>query len=187
MIIIGTPEQIGAVLCGPQHHNEHTKGWRWHAYIGDTKARMRAVDEVARQMLAQSFQSAAELNITEPQKEALIKTLVLLETEQLEFIPVDENDEGDDITPAFCSKFNMRFWSYTEHSCGTVACIGGTAELIGNVAFRGWMDINGLNDLFWPARMSNEQITEITIPQAARALRSYLTTGDAKWSEAVAP
>lgn len=66
MIIIGTPEQIGAILCGPQQSDEHLRAWRWHAYLGNTKARMRAVDEVVRQMIARAnagdvqYQMAAE-------------------------------------------------------------------------------------------------------------------------------
>lgn len=54
MIIIGTPEQIGAILCGEQQHDEHCRGWRWHLYVADTKARMRAVDDVARRIIAQT-------------------------------------------------------------------------------------------------------------------------------------
>jgi hypothetical protein len=137
-------------------------------------------------MLMQNFKSAADLGITEPQLSALMKTLVLLETDALQFVPVSEDDDGGEESPTFCSNFNMRFWSLTEHRCGTVACIGGTAELIGDVKFSGWVHNNGLNDLFWPIKhMNHSRIAAVTPAQAATALRSYLTTGDAKWDEAV--
>lgn len=135
-------------------------------------------------MLAQSFKSAADLDITEPQRSALMKTLMLLETGKLQYRQVsEESDDSDE--PTFCENFNMRFWR-VKHPCGTIACIGGTAELIGDVTFGDRMRKPGLAQLFWPWPMNNEQIAAITPAQAATALRSYLTIGDARWDLAVA-
>ncbi len=133
-------------------------------------------------MLMQNFKSAADLGITEPQFDALRKTLVLLETGKLQFTP-----DGSDIIykggdNEFSGHFNMEWW-HGVHPCGTVACIGGTAELIGKVQFDNYSCNTKLFDLFEPRNVG--KWGEITIDQGARALRSYLTTGDAKWHEAV--
>ena len=131
-------------------------------------------------MLAQSFQSAADLGISEPQKEALMKTLVLLETGKLVHATEFNHDFGEE---AFSGHFNMAHWKDTA-SCGTVCCIGGTAELIGGVDLSTTMGADGsLQELFCPSDVADWK--SVTPAQAARALRSYLTTGDAKWTEAV--
>jgi hypothetical protein len=130
-------------------------------------------------MLAQNFKSADDLGITEPQHQALRKTLVLLETDKLTHVePVDRcTDRG-----SFTGHFNMSEWN-TASACGTVCCIGGTAELIGNVKFEPQSLPEGLDELFFPNAFRAE---DVTTSQAATALRAYLTTGDAKWHEAVA-
>lgn len=136
-------------------------------------------------MLMQNFKSAADLEITEPQKEALMKTLVLLETGRLEYVKdgIKFYQAIPDGAP-FTGHFNMAVWRQ-EHPCGTVACIGGTAELVGGVTFDDYEDNNGLLNLFNPEG-DNSRWLEITGAQAATALRSYLTTGDARWDLAVA-
>lgn len=132
-------------------------------------------------MLMQNFRSAVELGISEEQKSALEKTLVLFETGCLRHTPdysfVSLNGK------AFTGHFNMGAWS-TEASCGTVRCIGGTAEIIGGVSFQGPNE--PLYDLFFPYIISSSYWSDITDTQAARALRSYLNCGDSKWNEAVA-
>ena len=136
-------------------------------------------------MLAQSFMSAAALDITEPQRNALQKVLVLLETGRLLHTPLVRTD-GSDPYPKFTGRFNMSLWQADEPGCGTVCCIGGTAELVGDVSFDGWiLSQDGLYNLFRPP-YSVGPWGQITPTQAARALRSYLTCGDAKWAEAVA-
>lgn len=135
-------------------------------------------------MLAQSFKSAADLGITEPQKEALMKTLVLLETGKLRHTPA--SSDSDVTSRHFSGHFNMSNWG-AKHTCGTIACIGGTAELVGQVSFGYIYQIqNGpLKALFLPP-MNSMTWADITPAQAATALRSYLTTGDARWDLAVA-
>jgi hypothetical protein len=140
-------------------------------------------------MLMANFKSASDLGITEPQKEALMKTLVLLETGKLTHVP-DPIESPEYIIPfeerQFSGEFNMSSWSKSHH-CGTVCCIGGTAELVGSLPVYS-LDPScasnaGLHNLFYPQVGGYNQITPA---QAARALRSYLTTSDAKWHEACA-
>jgi len=133
-------------------------------------------------MLAQAFLTAADLAITEPQRAALMKVLVLLETGKLKHVAaVGDNDER----AKFSGNFNMANWK-GEHSCGTVACIGGTAELIGRVRFAPIFSMKEkeLKELFCPTEIHAWE--KITTSQAATALRSYLTTGDARWDLATA-
>jgi hypothetical protein len=135
-------------------------------------------------MLAQSFKSAAELNITEAQKDALIKTLVLMETGKVTHAPIGDGYYPD--TGSFTGQFNMIHWN-SVHGCGTVACIGGTAELVSGVSFNK-DTCNGIDAqlyrLFMPD-LPESLWNGITPSQAARALRSYLTTGHANWAAAV--
>jgi hypothetical protein len=42
--IVAPAEVIRDLLCGPQQHNEHCKGWRWHLYTRDDAARFDAVN-----------------------------------------------------------------------------------------------------------------------------------------------
>jgi hypothetical protein len=133
-------------------------------------------------MLAQSFKSAADLEITEPQRDALQKVLVLLETGKLAHSLFNDAEPE---SPTFSGLFNMTNW-YASHRCGTVACIGGTAELISGVKFDNWALNDGLYKLFAPTDLGTTTYERATPAQAARALRSYLTTGDAKWDEAAA-
>jgi hypothetical protein len=138
-------------------------------------------------MLMQNFKTAADLGISEPQKEALIKTLVLLETEKLVHIPVRDDLEIDfSAAESFSGKFNMNSWSHTYERCGTICCIGGTAELIGAVEFEDTTKYGTkLYNLFYPDAGDELNWDSITTAQAATALRSYLTTGDARWDLAV--
>jgi hypothetical protein len=82
--------------------------------------------------------------------------------------------------------FNMNFWNQVT-VCGTVHCIGGWAERLGHLSY-GELDAASdknlaLEGLFYPHPAGRGFIT---VEQAAIALRSYLTTGDAKWAEALA-
>lgn len=135
-------------------------------------------------MLAQSFLTAEELEITEAQKDALCKTLVLLETGKLQHF--DMNTISDDYfenEAAFSGHFNMATFG-SNHECGTAACIAGTAELISGVQFVRECRSDELEELFYVTSIDIE-MNAITPSQAATALRSYLTTGDARWDLAV--
>ena len=136
-------------------------------------------------MLAQNFKSAADLGITEPQLSALQKTLVLLETQKVIHVP-DFQVLGYQ-SKEYTGHFNMRSWR-TKGDCGTVRCIGGTACAVsGNDSlFDNWERRDDLHALFAPERDIYGPWNDITPAQAATALRSYLTTGDARWDLAVA-
>lgn len=136
-------------------------------------------------MLMQNFKSADELGISEPQADALRKTLVLLETGKLRHVSFRELGDHVRRDFIFSGQFNMSTYGYS-HACGTAACIGGTAELISDAKFIGVDRPNALTELFYMDSVDNQDMDDVTPAQAARALRSYLTCGDAKWSEAVA-
>jgi hypothetical protein len=135
-------------------------------------------------MLAQSFKSAIDLDITQAQLSALIKTLVLLETGKLKHVPASSDS---DRIPNFSGHFNMCNWA-ANHDCGTIACIGGTAEMVGEVSFGHIYNLHNINrklsELFLPP-FNSKMWHSITTEQAATALRSYLTIGDARWDLAV--
>jgi hypothetical protein len=139
-------------------------------------------------MLAQNFKSAADLGITEPQLSALQKTLVLLETGKLKHVPTGYDGDGHGYPDLkFSGQFNMNQWAGA-NECGSICCIGGTAQLIGNLAPNEMEMAGAENDrlarLFYPD-VSGDDWSGITDSQAATALRSYLTTGDARWDLAV--
>lgn len=134
-------------------------------------------------MLAQNFKSADELEITEAQVDALRKTLVLLETGKLVHASLDVDFDRSGFG-VFSGEFNMGSFGFA-HKCGTVACIAGTAEIISGVKFVCQDRPVALSDLFFAYVLSSD-MEDITPSQAAIALRSYLTTGDARWDLAVA-
>ncbi len=135
-------------------------------------------------MLQQSFKTADELKLSEAERSALMKTLVLLETDKLRH--VYEWNNFDNREPGFSGLFNMNVWTRESH-CGTVACIGGTAQLVGGVDFADGDLPRGkeLYELFQPTSIPSRWWQNITPAQAAVALRSYLTTGKADWKRAL--
>lgn len=130
-------------------------------------------------MLAQNFKSAAELGIAEAEHQALITVLGMLERGELKDIGQSDNcHRGDKLfTMDSCGS-----------GCGTAACIGGwVAALTGHIKkqyeyVHNYQHVGPLCDLYW-----NEQAIDsnATVTQAAVALRSFLVTGDANWSEAL--
>jgi hypothetical protein len=126
----------------------------------------------------QPFLSAQILSITDAQRDALIKTLMLLESGALvhtpTHTPVPAKTKSSE---QFTGHFNMAIWNHTT-DCGTICCIGGTAELIGNLRFNIIDRPAALENLFYPRFAP---LSTITPAQAAVALRSYLTTGNANW------
>lgn len=140
-------------------------------------------------MLAQNFKTADELGIQEDWRAALAKTLVLLETGKLRLADTIHQKFDNEAKRKFDGLFNMSCWGSVAHRCGTIACIGGTAELVGNVSFGHHLSHITelpieLHELFYVKR-HNIDWHRITPSQAATALRSYLTTGDARWDLAV--
>lgn len=131
-------------------------------------------------MLMQNFQTADQLGLTEQQRDALIKTLVLLETGKLTHVSASGDFRFSD---HFTGHFNMDNWNRSD-ACGTICCIGGTAELVGHLPLFSLNILarrdsySDLFDLFCPQMLDWE---EITTAQAATALRAFLTTGKADW------
>lgn len=127
-------------------------------------------------MLAQNFKSAAELKIPETDHAALVKVLVLMETEQMRYVPWRELLPGHGHQDKYDGLFNMGA-SFAGHECGTSNCIRGAAIAIGGAKFRGATTDSGLNELFY------RWIGDPNVEQGARALRNYLTYGQPKWKE----
>ena len=133
-------------------------------------------------MLMQNFESAADLDLTEPQRDALIETLSFMECGKIKHISLDKVAFSDDSQEAvFSGLFNLSAWVDSDYRCGTVGCIGGTAELISGVSFDGWENKPRLQQLFNPSTLIDD-FDSVTVEQAARALRGFLTTGTADWS-----
>jgi hypothetical protein len=145
-------------------------------------------------MLAQNFMTAADLGLNDRQFDSLVKVLKLLEVGLLKHVsspryryPGNTPDEINSLPdPSFDGLFNMASWM-CDSDCGTVACIGGTACLLAGdpLLFLHGEELPALDALFFPVPSVGSS-NWITTEQAARALRSYLTTGDPKWTEAVA-
>lgn len=131
-------------------------------------------------MLAQNFKTAAELGISEVEIQSLIKVLGML--------------ERGEIDAAHFSMMNYR----REEACGTVGCLCGWAHMVSSAAFP---EVS--SEVGWTTTLLGERLNEATKSlfaigcnfnawaaaeprHAALALRSYLTTGDARWDLALA-
>ncbi len=138
-------------------------------------------------MLAQNFKSATDLGLNEKQHAALVTTLGMLERGDLAYSDECDADAGWSGKPP--SHFNMGAWSI-EARCGTVCCIGGTAEAVGNLKIKELWDLaeqlgsvgkRHLYDLFFVPMYDDYET--IAVDKAARALRNFLTHGEPRWAE----
>lgn len=138
-------------------------------------------------MLARNFLTPVELGLSDAKHAALVKVLGMMERGELILVPYAKVVEGTNdslcfapLGEKFTGHFHMAVWN-VKHTCGTVACIGGTAELVGGVKFENECEMEvesiELNRLFYPSRSDKR-----TIEEAAHALRTYLMTGRAEWS-----
>lgn len=138
-------------------------------------------------MLAQNFKTADDLQITDIELRSLIGVLGMLERDELirGEAPLATMERG-------ANEFNMAATLNSE--CGTIGCIAGWAyHISGKEAFpeivddeNGWLRDNPkLRSLFGIGR-ATFTLDRIKPDQAAAALRSYLTTGDARWDLALA-
>lgn len=142
-------------------------------------------------MLAQNFKTVADLGIKDTELDALVKVLRMLERDELRHVEVKKSEHGTSRPVRLDFLFNMDNLYTSARSCGTAACIAGTADLFFGSAF---IDGSALRrhlpeaviDLFCPNACGADEWQKITTEQAAIALRSYLTTGDANWAEALA-
>jgi hypothetical protein len=146
-------------------------------------------------MLAQNFKSSADLGITDPELDALIKVLGMLERGDLAFQRVKPLKN---FKPKNDHCFNMGPY-LVEAECGTTGCIAGWAYLVsGGQTFKFASNRRGdvvsahrtlpsdLFDLFHCGEVSMEKRYKITPSQAGAAVRSYLSTGKANWAEQLA-
>lgn len=136
-----------------------------------------------------NFKTAKQLNLTDEQHGALVKTLEFLESgKTLHFV----NEDSRDLlrSKRAFSLFFMPTWIHRS-SCGTVACLGGTAQIL-----------SGNDNLFrsepndtiqYHIRNKNEELYQLffnwgggnpTEVQGARALRGFLETGKTDWTKA---
>jgi hypothetical protein len=139
--------------------------------------------------MSNKLKTAKELGLPEEHYCALVKTLDALENNKIRHVTRMQlaNWPFESVTKirTFDKMFSMRAWK-SGYACGTVACIGGTAELLGGVDMEdGAVGGDELNDLFYPDGC--EGAWDATPKQAAKALRNYLMTGEARWEEAMKP
>lgn len=123
-------------------------------------------------MLSQNFLTPEQLDLTQEQRDALMKVLGMLERGEIQHRAVTVARHRDHVG-------GLRYFNMTEWSCGTVACIGGWAEHVGGVSMHYNRNIE-LHMLFFPHAIPRPW-GAITTEQAAAALRNYLTTGRADW------
>lgn len=135
--------------------------------------------------------TAEQLGLTEAEHGSLVATLSLLECGELPYLPFDEYATVSKTKQRPGNYFNMSHWQY-ESPCGTVCCMGGTAERLGGgegLYYKCWKSgdayNHALDDLFFPKGKvyGFDRYDAITVAQAARALRNYLDTGRARWQE----
>ncbi len=140
-------------------------------------------------MLAQNFKTAEDLGIQDEELAALITVLGMLERGELKHVPDDSSRGAFPVYPqhAKVGMFNMNWWSNAV-DCGTVCCIGGTVEAIMKKYLSDGSSRNPhLRKLFYPGNAIRDRdgYSGITPDQAAAAVRSYLTTGNANWRSAI--
>lgn len=132
-------------------------------------------------MLAQNFKTAEDLGLASDQHAALVKVLGMLDRQELRHVQVRLPDHHL-IHATEKHAFNMCVWD----GCGTAHCIGGWAEKVSGVSFGRRKHTPQLFDLFYPPlSLVGYDYSCITTQQAAYALRSYLTTGDSRWEDAL--
>lgn len=122
-------------------------------------------------MLAVNWMTAEALDITESEKDALVKTLYMLESGELEWTDRPNIPNGFNMTDIMIKS-----------DCGTQGCILGWARTFDERAFPGSSGRNfprKMNALFMP---SNYRYENYTVAEAAHALRTYLVTGTPDWA-----
>ena len=128
------------------------------------------------------FKSPAELGLTQAERDALIKALLLMENGQVKHVPgsnFNTYNAAQDKMP-----FNMAHW-HREYDCGTVCCIGGTAELVGGLPLNSLAEKASKLVLYGDSNLHTMFFHwnggDPTEKRAARVLRGYLTTGQTRW------
>lgn len=145
-------------------------------------------------MLAQNFKTAADLGISDVELDALIKVLGMLERGEIVLIPTRDLAQGLRASESDPTHFNMGF-VHAGFDCGTAACMLGWARSVEPSSFRGSivdrpqpllaLFLMGEQSTLQDSRAIVNNPDDITPSQAAIALRSYITTGEANWAEAL--
>lgn len=128
-------------------------------------------------MLAQNFKSAAELGLKEDQRAALEAVLRMLERKEL---------KNSDLSCTIKNGFNMsRVW--LENECGTVGCMAGWARHLSQREDMFSFDelVGGPHNISILFMYGDERRHNVSVEQAAIALRHYLTTGVVDWDSAL--
>lgn len=127
------------------------------------------------------FKTAKELYLSEEQRCGLIKALAYIESGKTLHVRINPNKQAV-ISMKVPTGFNMSCWRRQE-SCGTIACLGGIAEILGGAHYRFHLPPE-LKALFGLRAREYVDMTDITEKQAAVALRGYLETGKTDWDKA---
>lgn len=129
-------------------------------------------------MLAQNFKTPAELHITDDEFNALVKVLGMLERGEIAELP--RHATMSYVTPtAAPTMFYMRY-TEIESDCGTACCILGWAQHVGGRQLFSTSFDSALGRLFAGRDVRDPEL-------GARALRNYLTTGEANWYDLLNP
>lgn len=143
--------------------------------------------------MSKKFKTARELGLKNKHYCALVKALDALQNGCIRHVKAPGFLVGDG-SDTKVDRFNMNFWR-TEASCGTVACIGGTAEVVAGLPMFSLSSVaedmggdSGLYHLFYPHELDRgewnaDSWDKITTKHAIKALQNYLTSGDPKWTE----
>lgn len=129
-----------------------------------------------------TFKSAKDLGLSKKQWKALILTLLMMENGQIKHVSFLKYGQKDTLKGKH--PFNMCEWQEA-YGCGTVCCIGGSAEFFGGLPVQSlaikaqWLsDVKDEHDLY---RLFYEWKDDPTEKQAAQVLRHYLKTGKTDW------
>ena len=145
-------------------------------------------------MLAQNFKTPTDLGISDAEFEALVKVLGMMERGEISYVRVSDDDEAWDHKGQYVGLFNMNE-VYSTTQCGTAACIAGTCDWLFVTKFQGrfWSGFSdrgdlpaSLRDLFAPNVIDEETWKDLSVEQAAIAIRNYLSSGEARWTEVLA-
>lgn len=138
------------------------------------------------------FKTHKELGLNKREWEALIKTLLLMEADMIVHVPKNHKSE-DEFDSGGKPVFNMWSWS-DDYKCGTVCCIGGSAEHFGKLRQNSLSEKADKLAGYWDdeSEDADENLYNLffewgsgdpTPQQAAKVLRGYLTTGVTDWGK----
>jgi len=141
--------------------------------------------------MSKKLKTAKELGLQDEHYCALVKALDALQKGTIRHVRNPRCIHGDG-SGLKVDRFNMSYWR-TEANCGTVGCIGGTAEVVGGLemwslgnAASDMGDSSGLYNLFYPHELDtpdDDDWDKITPKHAVKALKNYLTSGEPRWLE----